>query len=110
MRRGEKVFYITLSETKPELLKVARSHGWWLDKIPVLDLSAVENLLRPEARTTVFHPSEVELTRVSQLLLDEVRKVQPARAAFDSLSELRLMAKTALRSRRQLLTLKQQFI
>ena len=88
---------------------MARSHGWSLDKIPVLDLSAVENLLRPEAQTTVFHPSEVELTKVSQLLLDEVRKVQPARVAFDSLSEFRLMAETALRYRRQLLTLKQQF-
>jgi circadian clock protein KaiC len=109
LRRGEKVFYITLSETKPELLKVARSHGWSLDKIPVLDLSAVENLLRPEAQTTVFHPSEVELAKVSQLLLDEVRKAQPSRVAFDSLSEFRLMAETALRYRRQLLTLKQQF-
>ena len=75
----------------------------------MLDLSAVENLLRPEAQTTVFHPSEVELTKVSQLLLDEVRKAQPARVAFDSLSEFRLMAETALRYRRQLLTLKQQF-
>jgi circadian clock protein KaiC len=67
LRRGEKVFYITLSETKQELLKVARSHGWSLDKIPLSDLSAVESLLRPEAQTTVFHPSEVELTKVSQL-------------------------------------------
>jgi len=57
----------------------------------VLDLSAVENLLRPEAQTTVFHPSEVELTKVSQLLLDEARKAQPARVAFDSLSEFRLI-------------------
>ncbi len=109
LRRGEKVFYITLSETKQELLKVARSHGWSISEIPVLDLSAVENLLRPEAQTTVFHPSEIELTKVSQLLLDEVRKAQPARVAFDSLSEFRLMAETALRYRRQLLTLKQQF-
>jgi circadian clock protein KaiC len=109
LRRGEKVFYITLSETKQELLKVARSHGWSIDRIPVLDLSAVENLLRPEAQTTVFHPSEVELTKVSHLLLDEVGKVQPARVAFDSLSEFRLMAETALRYRRQLLMLKQQF-
>src|SRR5947199_9642184 len=109
VRLGEKVFYITLSETKKELLKVARSHGWSLGKIPVLDLSAVENLLRPEAQTTVFHPSEVELTKVSQLLRDEVRKTQPARVAFDSLSEFRLMAETPLRYRRQLLALKQQF-
>jgi circadian clock protein KaiC len=109
VRRGEKVFYITLSETREELLRVARSHGWSIDKIPLLDLSAVENLLRPEAQTTVFHPSEVELTKVSQLLLNEVRKVRPKRVAFDSLSEFRLMAETALRYRRQLLTLKQQF-
>src|SRR5205809_3710044 len=109
LRQGETVFYITLSETKQELLRVARSHGWSLDKIPVLDLSAVENLLRPEAQTTVFHPSEVELAKVSQLLLDEVDKAQPARVAFDSLSEFRLMAETALRYRRQLLALKQQF-
>ena len=109
VRRGEKVFYITLSETKQELLKVARSHGWSLDKIPVLDLSAVENLLRPEAQTTVFHPSEVEWATDSPLLLNEVRKAQPSRVAFDSLSEFRLMAETALRYRRQLLTLNQQF-
>jgi circadian clock protein KaiC len=109
VRRREKVFYITLSETKEELLQVARSHGWSLDKIPVLDLSAVENLLRPEAQTTVFHPSEVELAKVSQLLLNEVRKARPSRVAFDSLSEFRLMAETALRYRRQLLRLKQQF-
>jgi len=109
LRRGEKVFYITLSETREELLKVARSHGWSIDKIPLLDLSAVENLLRPEAQTTVFHPSEVELTKVSQLLLSEVRKMRPKRVAFDSLSEFRLMADTPLRYRRQLLTLKQEF-
>jgi circadian clock protein KaiC len=110
LRRGEKVFYITLSETKQELLQVAQSHGWSLDKISVLDLSVVENLLRPEAQTTVFHPSEVELTKISQKLLDEVCKTQPARIAFDSLSEFRLMAETALRYRRQLLALKQEFV
>jgi circadian clock protein KaiC len=109
LRRGERVFYITLSETREELLKVARSHGWSIDKVPLLDLSAVENLLWPEAQTTVFHPSEVELTKVSQLLLNEVRKMRPKRVAFDSLSEFRLMAETPLRYRRQLLTLKQEF-
>lgn len=109
VRCGEKVFYITLSETKEELLKVARSHGWSLDGIPMLELSSIESLLRPEAHTTVFHPSEVELTKVAKLLLDEARKMQPTRVVFDSLSEMRLMSETALRYRRQLLTLKQEF-
>lgn len=109
VRRGENVFYITLSETKKELLKVARSHGWSLDRIPVLDLSAIEALLTPEAQTTVFHTSEVQLTKVSRLLLDEAARIRPQRVAFDSLSEFRLMAETALRYRRELLNLKQEF-
>jgi circadian clock protein KaiC len=109
LRHGESVFYVTLSETRNELLKVTRSHGWSLESIPLLELSAIEQLLRPEAQTTVFHPSEVELNKVSKLLIDEAGKIRPARAVFDSLSEFRLMAETALRYRRELLNLKQQF-
>jgi circadian clock protein KaiC len=108
VRRGEKTLYITLSETKEELLKVARSHGWSLDAISLFELSAIDSLIRPEARTTVFHPSELELIKVSELLLEEIRRLQPARIVFDSLSEFRLMAETAIRYRRQLLNLKQE--
>src|SRR5512141_358153 len=69
LRRGENAFYITLSETRKELLKVAHSHGWSLDGIPLLELSAIESLLQPEAQTTVFHPAEVDLRKVAQLLV-----------------------------------------
>ncbi|HKF97363.1 MAG TPA: ATPase domain-containing protein, partial [Steroidobacteraceae bacterium] len=108
-RRGERVFYITLSETNAELERVARSHGWSLDGIPMLELSAIESLLRPEGQTTVFHTSELELNSVTRLLLTETRKHEPKRVVFDSLSEFRLMAETPLRYRRQLLALKQEF-
>src|SRR4030095_5994619 len=77
VRRGENVFYVTLSETKEELLKVAVSHGWSLDGIPVMDLSTIEVLLESEGQTTVFRPSEVQLTKVSGLLLDEAAKLRP---------------------------------
>ncbi|HEX3420970.1 MAG TPA: ATPase domain-containing protein [Candidatus Udaeobacter sp.] len=109
VRCGEPVFYVTLSETREELLKVTRSHGWSLESIPLLELSAIEQFLRPEAQTTVFHPSEVELSRVSKLLVDEASKTRPARIVFDSLSEFRLMSETALRYRRELLNLKRHF-
>ncbi len=109
LSRGESVFYITLSETRAELERVARSHGWTLDKVPLLELSAIEALLTPDAQTTVFHPSELELNSVAQLVIDEARKIQPARVVFDSLSEFRLMGDTQLRYRRQLLSLKQAF-
>src|SRR5215510_8282559 len=67
LRLGENAFYITLSETKKELLHVAKSHGWSLADIPLLDLSVIEALLRPEAQTTVFHSSEVEMSKVTKL-------------------------------------------
>ncbi len=108
-RRGESVFYITLSETVAELEKVADSHGWTLADIPMLELSAIESFLQPEGQTTVFHPSELELNNVTRLVLAETRKHRPTRVVFDSLSEFRLMAETPLRYRRQLLVLKQEF-
>jgi len=108
VRRGERVFYITLSETKSELERVARSHEWSLESIPMLELSAVDSLLHPESQTTVFRASEVELSAVTRLLLNETRKHQPARVVFDSLSEFRLMSESPLRYRRQVLSLKQE--
>src|SRR5215472_19299593 len=92
VRCGESVFYVTLSETRDELLKVTRSHGWSLENIPLLELSAIEQLLRPESQTTVFRPSEIELNKISKLLIDEVGEKRPARIVFDSLSEFRLVA------------------
>jgi len=109
VRRNEKVFYITLSETRAELLRVAYSHHWSLDKIELLELSAIESLLRPEEQTTVFHPSEIELNKITNLLIENVTRIGPTRVVFDSLSEFRLIAETPLRYRRQLLNLKQVF-
>lgn len=107
-RHGESALYITLSETRDELERVARSHGWSLEGIPLLEFSAIESLLQPESQTTVFHAAEMELGKVSQLLRDEIGKYRPKRVVFDSLSEFRLLAETPLRYRRQLLNLKQE--
>lgn len=108
-RLGETGLYITLSESKEELEEVAESHGWSLDPIHLFELSALAEQLRGETDNTFFHPSEVELTRTTQALLDEVKRVKPARVVFDSLSEMRLLAETPLRYRRQILQLKQFF-
>jgi circadian clock protein KaiC len=49
------------------------------------------------------------LSATTQKILDDVEKFKPARIVFDSLSELRLLAGTPLRYRRQILALKQYF-
>ncbi|HKB77597.1 MAG TPA: ATPase domain-containing protein, partial [Myxococcales bacterium] len=109
MRRGENVLYVTLSETGEELRSVARSHGWDVSSLPVFELAAGVEYLNLSEQNTLFEPSEVELAEVTRALLADIDRVKPLRVVFDSLSELRLLAQSALRYRRQLLALKQHF-
>ncbi len=106
-RRKESSLYITLSETKEELETVADSHGWDLTTINLFEVSAMEESLKGEAENTFFHPSEVELNRTTAVLLALIERVKPVRLVFDSLSEMRMLAETPLRYRRQILQLKQ---
>ena len=109
VRAGEPVLYVTLSESKEELEEVARSHGWSLDAVPVFELTPDEEELTPEAQYTVFHPSDVELSDTINAVLKRVHEMAPRRVVFDSLSELRMLARDPLRYRRQILGLKQFF-
>jgi circadian clock protein KaiC len=100
---------VTLSETGEELAASAESHGFSLDGIDVFEVSASEEKLMPDARYTMFHPSEVELSETVKSVLAEATRLKPSRLVFDSLSELRLLAENPLRYRRQILALKHHF-
>lgn len=106
---GETGLYITLSETREELESVARSHGTSLEGLALYELTPHAEDLHPEAEQTVFPTAEVELTEAMSTILAEVERVKPARVVFDSLSEIRLLAQSALRYRRQILSLKHHF-
>ena len=108
-RLGEKCLYITLSESEEELQQVARSHGWNLDGIQIYELQTAESRSEPEDDYTVFRPEEVELSETVQEVCRLVERQRPARAVFDSLSELHLLARDPLRYRRQILGLKRFF-
>jgi len=103
------VVYITLAETAAELAGVAASHGWSMEGIHIHEVLPSENLLNPEAEYTMFHPSEVEMGTTTQMILSVIDDRKPKRVVIDSLSELQLLADTALRYRRQVLALKQFF-
>src|SRR5262249_24526909 len=59
-RRGENGMYVSLSETREELLDVARSHGWSVDGVSITELGPVEGSLAGDEENTMFHPSELE--------------------------------------------------
>ncbi len=104
---GEKSLYITFSETEDELTSVAQSHNWNLKKLEIIDLSSIERQLSGDNQTTLFHPSELELNQVTENLLKRIDEIKPSRIVFDSVSEMRLLAESPLRYRRQILSLKQ---
>lgn len=108
-RLGESVLYVTLSETALELQGVARSHGWNLAGVHMREMLPTQESLQPDEQYTMFHPSEVELSETTLRILSDVDQLQPTRVVFDSLSELRLLAGSSLRYRRQILALKQFF-
>jgi circadian clock protein KaiC len=110
VRNGERGLYVTLSETREELAAVAESHGWSLDGITLCDLAIPDEATVEDSQYTMFHPSEVELNETTKSVLDTVEATKPARVVFDSLSELRLLARDSLRYRRQILSLKQFFV
>ncbi len=109
VKEHETALYVTLSESRQELLAVAESHGWSLDGIDIFELLPEENSLKVDRQYTVFHPAEVELADTTRAILDRVEGCSARRVVIDSLSELRMLAQEPIRYRRQLLALKQYF-
>jgi circadian clock protein KaiC len=109
IRQGERVLYITLSETQRELRLVVHRHGWSLDGVDVFELVPPETTLDPDRDLTIFHPAEMELNETTKLIFEHVERINPSRVVLDSLSELRLLAQSPLRYRRQVLALKHFF-
>src|SRR3954452_19239892 len=108
-KAGESCLYITLSESKREITKVAASHGWDLSPIHICELIPSEANLSVDNQLTVFNPSELELGETTEAMIAAVNEHKPSRVVIDSLSELRLVAQNPLRYRRQILALKQFF-
>src|SRR6201746_794625 len=107
---GEKCLYITLSETDQELRDGAASHGWTLDEqIEVFELLPPESLLDSDQQQSLLYSSDLELGETPKQIFEAVEKAQPSRVVLDSLSEIRLLAQSSLRYRRQILALKHYF-
>jgi circadian clock protein KaiC len=109
-RAGEKCLYITLSETEQELRDGAASHGWVLDdRIGVFELLPPESLLDDEQQQSLLYSSDLELGETTKQIFEVVERARPSRLVLDSLSEIRLLAQSSLRYRRQILAVKHYF-
>jgi len=108
---GERSLYITLSETEAELRQGAASHGWTLgDRIEIFELVPANTLLENDRRQSLLYSADLELDEATTQIFDAVERVRPTRVVLDSLSEIRLLAQSSLRYRRQILAIKHYFV
>lgn len=108
-KAGEQTLYITLSETEDELRASAASHDWELDGIHIAELVPPEALLDENQQQSLLYASDLEMGEAIGKIVALFEELRPARVVLDSLSEIRLLAQSSLRYRRQLLALKHYF-
>ncbi len=105
--RGEACLYITLSENEEELRQTAVSHGWDLPKgLEIFELIPPDSLLDEEQQQSLLYSSDLELGEATTKIFAAMERVKPKRVVIDSLSEIRLLAQSSLRYRRQILAIK----
>ena len=107
---GEKGLYIVLSESERELRNGAASHGWTIDpKVEIFELAPANSLLDAEKQQSLLYSSDLELGETTRSIFAAFERAKPSRVVLDSLSEIRLLAQSSLRYRRQLLAIKHYF-
>ena len=107
---GEVGLYVSLAETEEELRDGAASHGWTLGpNIEIMELVPSESLIDPDQHQSLLYASDLELGEAIQRIFAAIERLQPKRVVIDSLSEIRLLAQSSLRYRRQILALKHYF-
>lgn len=109
-RLGEQGLYITLSETESELRAGAASHGMVIDgNIEIFEVVPPESLLDADQQQSLLYSSDLELGETTKEIFAAFERIKPRRVVLDSLSEIRLLAQSSLRYRRQILALKHYF-
>ncbi|MGZ3341284.1 MAG: ATPase domain-containing protein [Reyranella sp.] len=107
---GERGLYITLSETAQELRAGAESHGWKLgESIEIFEVVPPESVLDSDQHQSLLYSSDLELGETTKVIFEAVERTKASRVVVDSLSEIRLLAQSSLRYRRQILALKHYF-
>lgn len=104
-RRNERVLFVSLLQSRKDLEILARSHGWSLDHVGLMG-PPKEISTAIAASQTLFSPADIELPKMTELILRSIARHKPQRLVFDSISDLALLVDSAGQLQRQVLRLK----
>jgi circadian clock protein KaiC len=80
-----------------------------LSGITLFELVPPESLLDDDQQQSLLYSSDLELGETTKRIFEVFETLKPDRVVLDSLSEIRLLAQSSLRYRRQILALKHFF-
>jgi circadian clock protein KaiC len=106
VKAGEKCLYVTLSETRQELLATAQNHGWSLAGVEISERLPLDHA--PSGEQSVLLPTDSELSKLVDAIAATVREYKAERVVIDSMAEIRLLAQDGTHYRRQIIELRHQ--
>jgi circadian clock protein KaiC len=106
-RRNERVLYLPLTQTRPELNEVLTSHGWSAEGVTIVEQP--ENIREGTVGDqTLFSSEDVELPEIADGILEAIRRYRPERLVLDSITELLMLAENSYQFYRHILKIKQE--
>lgn len=105
-KAGEPGLYLTLSETRDELLDTAANHGWSLEGLEIVEMIPLP--AEETAGQTILLPTEKELSSLIDQITARVEATSATRIVIDSMVEIRLLAYDSSHYRRQIIALRQR--
>ena len=106
VKAGEKSLYVTLSETRQELLATAHNHNWSLEGVHISERLPVDDAV--DGEQSVLLPTDSELSKLVDAIAATVREHGAQRVVIDSMAEIRLLAQDGQHYRRQIIQLRHQ--
>lgn len=104
LKDGEEVLYITLGETKENIIDNASQLGIDLKEVHFLDLTPDEEIYRNSKTYSVFSPAEVEQQPMISSIVEAVEKYNPSCVFLDSITMLRSVNQDPFQARNMALS------
>jgi circadian clock protein KaiC len=104
LQLGERALLITLESHEAQLRADAAGQGLDLAGVEVLDLSPSREFFAQNQSYDIFSPADVERDPTTQLIVETVERLQPARVFVDAITTLRYLAPDGFQFRKQALS------
>ena len=106
LQEGDRVLYISMTESRRDLEMICNSHGWSFDKIDLCEIVKLSLDPVDQSKNSIFDPSDTDLADLIKTITSEITRITPSHIVLDGLSELRILSCSALKFRRQMISLK----